>query len=254
MTAVFTIAWRDMKAYITSMKGAFIFFVFLLLLGVFFYSFIGSYVEMTQRAPMFGGEAPNLEQLLRAMFYNTHFVLILLIPMVTMGSFSDEKRSQALRLLQTAPISATQIVLGKFLATTGIMAAILLASLVFPLYLVFYGNPDPGVIISSYLGLLLLIGSQLAFGMWVSSMTNSSIVAAVVTVFGLFLLLILNWIAPQLGGGDMVTDVVKYMASTDHLDVFFKGIISVKDIAYFLCFAGLFLFFTNVVLDSQRWR
>ncbi len=254
MTAVWTIAWRDIRATLLSPKGGAIFFFFLGFMGFFFRNFVGTYMEMTARAPMFGGEAPTLEQLLRALFYNLHFILILVIPAVTMSSFSEERRNQTLRLLQTSPVTATQIVFGKFFASALILAAVLLLSAVFPLYIVAYGNPDLGVIFTSYFGLFLLMCSQLAFGLWVSSMTNNQFMAFLFTMFGLFLLLILNWLAPGISANGIFEHVIKYIASTDHLDVFFKGTLTVGDTAYFICFIATFLFFTNVVLDSQRWR
>jgi ABC-2 type transport system permease protein len=223
-------------------------------MGVFFNSFIVSFVEMTQRAPMFGGEAPTLEQLIRALFYNLHFILVLMIPAVTMSSFADDKRSQSLKLLFTSPVTATQIVLGKFLASIGILALVLISSSVYPLYIVAYGNPDISVIATSYLGIFLLMAAQIAFGLWVSSMTSNQFMAFLFTMFGLFLLLILNWIAPNLASGGLLESILKYIASTDHLDVFLKGTLAISDLTYFLCFISMFLFFTNIVLDSQRWR
>ena len=85
-------------------------------------------------------------------------------------------------------------------------------------------------------------------------MTTNQFMAFLFTMFGLFLLLILNWIAPNLAGGGTLESVLKYIASTDHLDVFFRGTLAVSDVTYFICFIAVFLFFTNVVLDSQRWR
>jgi ABC-2 type transport system permease protein len=254
MSAVMTIAWRDLRSYFASPKGAAIFFFFLGFMGFFFQNFVATFVEMTQRAPMFGGEPPTLEQLLRALFYNLHFILILIIPAVTMSSFSEERRNQTIRLLQISPVTATQIVLGKFLASAAMLAAVLVCSSVYPLYTKMYGNPDTGVIIVSYLGIFLLMCSQVAFGLWVSSMTTNQFMAFLFTMFGLFLLLILNWIAPNITGGGIMESIVKYIASTDHLDQFFKGMLTVSDVTYFLCFIAMFLFFTNVVLDSQRWR
>lgn len=254
MSPVMTIAWRDLRSYFASPKGAAIFFFFLGFMGFFFQNFVATFVEMTQRAPMFGGEAPTLEQLLRALFYNLHFILILIIPAVTMSSFSEERRNQTMRLLQTSPVTATQIVMGKFLASSAMLAAVLLCSSVYPLFTKMYGNPDGGVILVSYLGIFLLMCSQVAFGLWVSSMTTNQFMAFLFTMFGLFLLLILNWIAPNIAGGGVMESVVKYIASTDHLDQFFKGMLTVSDVTYFLCFIAMFLFFTNVVLDSQRWR
>ncbi len=254
MGAVLTIAKRDLTSYFSSIKGAAIFFFFLIFMGTFFQNFVATFMEMTQQAPQYGGEAPTLEQLIRALFYNLHFILILIVPAVTMGSFSEEKRSHAYRLLQTAPISAKEIVLGKFLASAGLLAAVLLASSVYPLYAVAYGNPDLAVIAVSYLGIFLLMCGQVAFGIWISSMTSNQFLAFLFTMFGIFMLMILNWMAPHITGGGTLEEVAKYIASTEHLDTFFKGLISIKSVTYFICFTAMFLFFTNVVLDSQRWR
>ncbi|MGE0171519.1 MAG: ABC transporter permease [Oligoflexales bacterium] len=253
MSAVWTITKRDFTAYFNSMRGGVIFWFFLIFMGFFFQSFIYTFVEMQQRAGMMGN-APTLDQLLTAMFHNLHFILLLVVPAITMASFSEEKRTQSIRLLQTAPISATQIVLGKFFACAAILGLVLLASAVYPLFTVKYGNPDVGPIVTSYLGIFLLMCSQVAFGLWISSMTSNQFLAFLFTMFGLFLLLILNWIAPNIASGGGAEQVVKYLASTTHLDVFFKGMLTVSDIAYFIAFISLFLFFTNTVLDSQRWR
>lgn len=254
MSAIFTIAKRDIKSYFTSPKGGAILFFFLLLMGAFFQNFVVSYVEFQQRSAQMGGQAPTLEQLLRAFFYNLNFILVLIVPAVTMASFSEEKRNASIRLLQTSPVTATEIVMGKFFATAGMMGIVLAAASVYPLYLAKYGNPDAGVIAASLLGMFLLMCSQLAFGLWISSMTNNQFMAFLFTMFGLFLLLVLNWLAPSMTGGGTAESVIKYIASTDHLDVFLKGMLSVSHVAYFLCFTALFLFLTNVSLDSERWR
>ncbi len=254
MNAVMTIAWRDFRSYFSSPKGGAIFFFFLGLMGFFFHNFIVTFIDMAQKAPMYGGEAPTLEQLLRAFFFNLHFIFVLLIPAVTMSSFSEERRNQSLRLLQVSPVTATQIVLAKFIAACSFLALVLVVSSVYPLFTKAYGNPDVLVIATSYVGIFLLMCAQVAFGLWVSSMTTNQFMAFLFTMFGLFLLLILNWIAPNISGGGLTESVVKYMASTEHLDVFLKGVLQVSDFVYFGCFIALFLFFTNVVLDSQRWR
>lgn len=254
MGAVIAIASRDFKSAFASPKAAAIFFFFLMTMGFFFYNFVATLLEMQARAPMMGGEAPNLEQLVRAIFYNLHFILILIVPAVTMGTFAEERKNQSFRVLQTAPVTATQIVLGKFLAIVGLMAVVLLASGVYPIFLAKYGDPDLGVIWSSYLGIFLLVASQLAFGLWISAMTKNQIMAFIFTMFGLFMLLVLNWLAPNLAGNDFFETILKYLASTEHLDVLFKGMITVADVMYFVLFTVTCLFFTNVVIDSQRWR
>ncbi len=172
-----------------------------------------------------------------------------------MSSFAEEKRNNVFKLLQTAQESALQIVLGKFFSVVGMMSLVLLGTLVYPLFLVKYGNPEISIILTSYLGMFLLMCSWLAFGIWVSSLVSNVFLSFIFTMLGLFLLMILNWLADGIaGGGGMMEGFLKYIASTDHLDVFFKGMISVADVGYFVCFIALFLFFTNIVLDSQRWR
>jgi ABC-2 type transport system permease protein len=254
MNSVFTIAARDFKAFFSSPKAFAIFWFFLIFMGVFFKNFIQMYMQMQQQAPMMGGQAPTIEQLLRALFYNLHFILLLIVPAVTMSSFSEEKKSQSLRLLMTAPCSSTDIVLGKFLAALGMLGLVLLASFVYPYFTISHGNPDVAIIFTSYLGIFLLMASQISFGLWVSSLTNNQFMAFLFTMFGLFLLLILNWMAGSLGGGGIFESILKYLASSDHVDAFFKGTLSIKHTVYFICFTAMFLFFTNVTLDSQRWR
>jgi ABC-2 type transport system permease protein len=254
MSAIMAIARRDLRAYFASPRAAAIFWFFLIFMGFFFNNFIHMFMQMTTQAPMMGGQAPTLEQLLKALFYNLHFILLLIVPAVTMASFSEEKRNHSIRLLQTAPCTALEIVLGKFFAAAGLLALVLLASAVYPLFTITHGNPDKMMIVSSYLGLFLLMTSQISFGLWVSSMTSNQFMAFLFTMFGLFLLLILNWMAPNLSGGGITESILKYMASSDHLDAFFKGTISVAHATYFLVFTAMFLFFTNVTLDSQRWR
>ncbi len=254
MSSILAISGRDLKAYFSSPKAATIFAFFLIFMGFFFNNFIHMFMQMQQQAPMMGGQAPTIEQLLRALFYNVHFILLLIVPAITMASFSEEKKNQSLRLLMTAPCTATEIVVGKFMAAVGLMALVLLASAVYPLFTITHGNPDTVVILTSYLGIFLLVCSQIAFGLWVSSMTSNQLMAFIFTMFGLFFLLILNWMAASLGGGGVLESILKYIASSDHVDAFFKGTLSVGHTAYFICFTAMFLFFTNVTLDSQRWR
>lgn len=254
MSGILAIARRDLKAYFSSPKAAAIFWFFLIFMGVFFNNFVALFMKMSSQAPMMGGQAPTIEQLLKALFYNQNFIFLLIIPAVTMASFSEERRNQSIRLLLTSPCTALEIVLGKFLAATTLISLVLFASAVYPLYTVIYGNPDTMMILCSYLGLLLLVMSQIAFGLWISSITTNQFLAFVFTMFGLFLLLILNWMAPNIGGTGITASVMKYIASSDHLEAFFKGTISVGHTAYFIIFTAMFLFFTNVTLDSQRWR
>lgn len=254
MSAIWHIARRDFMSYYHSLKGGIIFWFFLIFMGFFFYSFVFTFLELKQQASAFGGQAPNLNQLLMAIFQNLQFILLLVIPAITMTSFAEEKRSQVDRLLRTSPVSSLQIVLGKYLGCIGVLTFVLAASSVFPIFTWMYGNPDLGVLVSSYLGIFLLLSSQVALGVWISSMTDNQFIAFALTMFCLFLLLILNWVAPNISSSGWQEQVIAYLATTTHLDNFLKGLITVKDLIYFIAFSALFLLFTQISIDSKRWR
>ncbi len=254
MGAVFAIARRDLASYLAAPKAAAIFWFFLMLMGVFFFLFIQMFLMYQQQAPMSGQQPPSIDQFSLALFQNIHFILLLVVPGITMGSFADEKRNHSFKLLQTAPISSLQIIMGKFLGTCLVMFTMLAMSFIYPAFLIIYGTPDIGVILTSYLGVALLICAQLSFGIWISSMTTNQFLAFLFTMFGLFSLLIMSWAAPNIGASGSLEAILKYIAVSTHFEPFLKGIVSVVDVGYFLCFSALFLFFTNVVVDSQRWR
>lgn len=254
MNSTLVIAKRDFLAQINSLKGSIIFWFFLIFMGFFFHSFVYAYVDFQSKSMSYNGDGPNLNQLLTAIFHNLHFILLLLVPSVTMSCISEEKKNYSIRLLRTAPVTSLNIVLGKYLGCMVILSLALLASSVYPMYTLIFGNADANIVLSSYLGVFLLMGAQVSLGLWVSTNTSNQFIAFVFTMFGLFLLLILNWVAPNITGSGEIEQVVKYLASTSHLDNFFKGLITISDLMYFVVFISTFLFLSHVSLESQRWR
>ena len=124
----------------------------------------------------------------------------------------------------------------------------LLFSSIFVIVLYLKGNPDPGVILSGFMGLFLIGASFLAVGLFASSLSQNQIVSAVIS-FGLLLLF---WIIGA--SSDAETSVVGYLSIINHLDNFIKGVVEVKDLVYYISFIFFGLFLTHIVLDSQRWR
>lgn len=251
MHTVLTIAWKDLRTGLFSMRAAAVFFFLLGFMGIFFYTFIDSLLGLQSMYP----ERPaGLEVLVSGIFNNLHFILLLVIPAVTMSVYSEEKRNHTWRLLSSAPVKPLHIVLGRYLAVLALMGLVFLASWVFPLYLLVLGNPDVGIILSSYLGLLMLTSSYIAFGLCVSSLTSHQFLAFLFTVAGIFLMLILNWVAVHLPAGKGVSGFFRYLASVTHLENFFAGLITVQDLMYFLTLTAVFLFLNLLIVDLQRWR
>jgi ABC-2 type transport system permease protein len=254
MSASLTIAKRDFLSYYHSLKGSIIFWFFLFLIGIFFYYFVYAYIQYEQQAAQMGGDAPRLSFFLTAFFQNLNIIFLLVIPAVTMGSFAEERKHHTERLLMSSPVKVFDIVLGKFIASTGVLSLVLMASAVYPIFLVFYGDADIGTILSSYLGVFLLLCAQVSLGLWVSSTTDNQFVAFVFTMLCLFLLLILDSIVASLSNTGWVEHLLRYLATSGHFQNFLQGLISVKNLTYFVIFTFSFLFFTHLTVDSRRWR
>lgn len=254
MKAAWTIGWSDFKTGFRSSRSFVVMFFFLIFMGAFFFNYVDTFFSIQRTAKEAGGVPPQLHQLTKALFEVVQFVLLLLIPAVTMVTFAEDRASGALRLFLVAPVSSFQLILGKFIGVTLTMGMTLGASLVFPAFLAVHGSPDWGMLAASYLGLFLLIASQLAFGIWVSALANSSFMAFVFTMFGLFLVLIMNLVAQGIKGSHDAYLAVRYLGYTDHLERFYMGLVSVADVTYFAAFTSLFLFFAVIALDGRRWR
>ena len=207
---------------------------------------------MKQKAAGLGTAGPSVESFLRAVFMNVHFILLLVVPAVTMSSLAGERANHAIRILLASSIGSGQIIFGKFLGIVMFMALALLASCVFPAFAVVFGNPQPAVILSGVLGVFLLMLSQVAICLFVSSLTKNQLLAFLLGVFSLFLLIVVGYAAENQIQPGRIQDTLKYLAQTDHLDLFLKGVISSKSIGYFLTSTGLFLYLSFLSLNHIR--
>ena len=130
---------------------------------------------------------------------NTTVIMLFLFPLITMRTYSEEKRSGTIELLLTSPLTDVQIILGKFLGAMLLYAVMLAVTLIHMAVLFIYGNPEWKPIATGYLGLLLMGGCFISLGLFISSLTKNQIVAAMVT-FAVFLMLwVINWIGSFVG-------------------------------------------------------
>ena len=183
---------------------------------------------------------------------NVTILVLFVMPMVTMRTYSEEKRSGTIELLLTSPLTDFQIIMGKFLGAMGLYAVMLLVTVPHIALLFIYGNPEWKPILTAYLGLLLLGGCFISLGLLISSLTKNQIVAGMVT-FAVFLML---WIITWIGSfsGPTVDQLTKYLSIIDHLDDFSKGVLDTSHLIYYLSFITFGLFLTAKSVDSERWR
>jgi len=250
MNNVLAIAGKELRSYFASPIAYVVIGFFALMFGFFFYSLLLYFDRQSLQA---AGQAVNVnEQFLRPVFLNATVIFLFVLPLVTMRTYSEEKRSGTIELLLTAPLTDLQIILGKFLGAMGLYAAMLAITLVHVGLLFVFGNPEWRPVVTTYLGLLLMGGCFVSIGLLISSLTKNQIVAGMIT-FGVFLMLwVINWIASFMG--PTTQQVLNYLSITDHLDDFTKGIIDTKHLVYYVSFITFGLFLTARSVDTERWR
>jgi len=250
MNNILAIARKELSSYFASPIAYVVIGFFALMFGFFFYSLLLYFDRQSLQA---AGQAVNVnEQFLRPVFLNATVIFLFVLPLVTMRTYSEEKRSGTIELLLTAPLTDLQIILGKFLGAMGLYAAMLAITLVHVGLLFVFGNPEWRPVVTTYLGLLLMGGCFISVGLLISSLTKNQIVAGMIT-FGVFLMLwVINWIASFMG--PTTQQVLNYLSITDHLDDFTKGIIDTKHLVYYVSFITFGLFLTARSVDTERWR
>ena len=236
MKNMIVITQKELRAYFTTPVAYVVIAAFLAVMGFFFWLI----VSLTREAS------------LRGVFANMAVTLLFIAPALTMRLLAEEQRSGTIELLLTLPVRDWQVVVGKFLASLAVFAVMLGLTLYYPLLWLRLGNPDLGPIGSGYVGLLLLGGSCLSIGLFTSSLSRNQVVAALLG-FGAMLIL---WVIDIAGGllGSPVSDVVTYLSMSQHYFDFVRGIISTKDLTFYLAVMAAFLFLSVQVLQLRRWR
>jgi len=225
---------------------------FALPFGVFFYLYVNAFVRQGLQMAQFGG-AMNVNQfVIRNVLQNAAVIILFIMPMITMRTYSEEKRSGTIELLLTSPVTDLEIILGKFFGALGLYVAMLAVTLLYVGILFVYGNPEWRPLVAGYLGLLLMGGSFIALGLLISSTTNNQIVAGVITFIVFLLLWIVGWFADS--AGPTIGPITQYLSITEHFDDFSKGIIDTTHVLYYLSLITFGLFLTAKSVDSERWR
>ncbi|MEO7273994.1 MAG: ABC transporter permease subunit [Vicinamibacterales bacterium] len=251
---ILAIAGKELRGYFASPIAYIIIAMFGVLFGLFFIASLRFFVEQSQRMAMMGGAGTvNVnEQMIRPVLQNAAVIILFVMPMITMRTYSEEMRSGTIELLLTSPLTDFEIIMGKFLGAMGLFGAMLLVTLIDVAVLFRLGNPEWRPIAAGYLGLLLMGGCFISLGLLISSRTKNQVVAGIVT-FAVFLVLwIVDWFGESLGPTGQA--ILSRLSITQNLDDFTKGMIDTTHLAYYLSFIAFGLFLTAKSVDYERWR
>ncbi len=255
MKNVWFLTKKELKAYFASPIAYAVIAVFMLLVGFFFYSLVWWFnsQSMQMAENPYYAQQVNINQMVYSpLFHNISIILLLMLPLLTMRLFAEEKRIGTEELLFTSPVSVNQIILGKYLASLIVLAVMLLLTGILSAFTFAWGNPEPAPVLVGYLGLFLMGAAFIAVGIFFSSLTENQVVSAILTFGALLLFWILSWAASAAGG--IWKGVLNYLSFFQHFDDMTRGILDSADIVYYLSFSFLGLFLTHAVIQSRRWR
>lgn len=249
MRNVWTIARREYKLFFISPVAYVVAFFFLILLGYFFYSGLLQSVaySLYYQSPPPGPEIVTGQWMV--------ILLVFSMPAITMRSIAEELRMNTMELMLTAPVKDWELIVGKWLGAFLYMLSLLAVTLIFPLVLNFMVKPgiDQGILLSGYIGLVLMVASLVAIGIFISSLFSNQVVVFFISLATMLLLwFVVRPLGTDTGGAG--NQILTYINFINHYINFFQGTINVSDIVYYLSLTSLALFFGTVSIEVRRWR
>jgi ABC-2 type transport system permease protein len=238
MRKTLTVARRELAGFFFSpmayVKGS----AFLLAASLWFFTFIFQ---------------PGNPATLRPLFEGIAYLMVLTVPLLTMKLLSEEVRSGTIETLMTAPVTETQIIIGKFLGAWVFYLVLLATTGVFLGLMIAYGRPDPGVAAMGYLGMILLGAAFLAVGLLASSLTRHQALANIAGV-GILAILTFGMQLLSLHGPDALRILATQLNMFTYLRDFSRGVFDLRGAVFLLSVTALFLFLSVKSLESRRWR
>ena len=231
---ILTVCGRELRSYFTSFVAFALLAVFLLLSGYFFYSDLIFFI-------LFGGGV--LTGLWQYWFLDLRLVTLLVLPLLTMRLFAEERKLGTIELLWTYPVRDIEIVFGKFLAAWIFFLVMLVPTAIGPASFYYHYQFDLAPLLAAYFGLALLGTAFVACGMFVSSLTENQVVSAMVTYGLLVFFWFMTW--NEEVANEQLISVLLRLSLFDRFFNFTRGVIDSKDVVFFGLFIGLFIFFKN---------
>lgn len=257
---------RETRYYFSSATAYVLIAVFLIIADLAFMYLFNYYTVQSSQFGRFSAQLPfdfTPNWIIEVLFDFLGTVLLIGLPFLTMRLIAEERRVGTEELLLTTPASVSGIVAGKFLAALTLAAVMLGLSVYIPLLVSRYAELNWITVLVGYLGLLLMAGSFIALGLFLSSLTQSQVIAGLAT-FGLLLGLwlvsgmgdiagrVLDYLAPSVSAS--VEEGIKYLSLSDHLSPFLNGVVDTRRLIFYLSVIFLGIFLAHRSVESSRWR
>ncbi|MDX9755339.1 MAG: ABC transporter permease [bacterium] len=254
---------RELRSFFFSPLAYTIYFLFIVICSVFFYLYFSSYIKysemlMMQQMRMGGAGGPQLpnftEFVLLGLTNVMAFILLFVLPILTMRLFSEEKRMGTIELLMTYPLKDSEVLLGKFLAALTVFAGMLILTLFYPVITYFIDSSQTyfPAIFASYFGVFMLGTAFMALGIFFSSLTENQLISSLVSFITLLVLWMIGFVDDLYPG--IIGSICNEISIYAHFEQFSKGVIDTGHVAYYGLFTLFFLFATLRILESNRWR
>jgi len=255
MQKIIAIYKHEMKYYFQSISAYVSISVFLAISGYFFSSIFKYYNFLSlevRRTASISSQLNLIDGIMRPLLGNISILILFTLPILTMRLFSEEKKQGTFELLMTYPVSESAVITGKFLSALTIFTVMLAGTLLYPILLIIYTDPELMPIISGYLGLFLMGSTFISMGLFFSSLSENQLVSGILTLGTALVFLLIGWLAPILD--PTLYKSVSHLSILFHFEPFSKGIIDSKDISYYIFLTSLFLFMSKKSLDSTRHK
>jgi ABC-2 type transport system permease protein len=235
---------KEIRSYFLTPMIYIISAIFSLIIGWLFFNYL-----VLAKAPT---NYSLLETVVKPLMGNIHLLMMLVTPLITMGSFAGERRDGTLDLLLLSPLKSREIIGAKFIAAVAIVLFLLSLTTLCPITLLLSGMQEMAVVWSGYLGLLLCASGYISIGIFASSLTNNPIISAMLA-FGVIVLLTFCGLVPAFANNPISTQLFQYLSPPFHLQSFMRGAVKSFDLLYFISLPLYFMLITNISLESRKW-
>lgn len=232
---MFAIFKKEVRSYFYSPIAYVLIGLFIVLVSVFFYlsNIKGQSADFASILPTVG------------------FILVFIIPILTMRILSEDRKNGTEVLLITSPVSLNSVVIGKFLAMLFIFLVMTCITFIYPIIIFAFSKPPIAPLITSYIGLILLGASFISLGVFASSLTENQIISVVISFVSLLFIQLIDSVGNAAGG--LISTILHWFSLQSRFNDFTQGQLSLASIVYYLSFIAVFLFLTIRVIEKRRW-